>query len=157
MSNDSLVSTGGADTDSYLAHDTRKAKVDPSKSVRELMTNARGSRIPTPVDVEEQPAPVPVIPPEVVEENKRRVQAAASNTIYDEWVDPKTGATMRAYREDRVVRSGDGRIDSLRTDRGKGTRDSLDMLSKEGSKVSVDKLLPGAKRDASGRFTKGGK
>jgi hypothetical protein len=51
-------------------------------------------------------------------------------------------------------RRDSGLIDTLKTDRGLGTTESLDMLRKEGA-VRVEGLLD--KRGADGRFKKGGK
>lgn len=70
----------------------------------------------------EAPAPTPVIPQSVVEENLRRIKAGAKNTLIRVNADG-----TRSYFHD-VVSRGDGVIDTLRTDRGDGTRDSLDML-----------------------------
>jgi len=101
-----------------------------------------------PVD-EQRPATTPVITEDVIRENLRRVRAGAANTLVTIRPDGK-----RSYKHDVVVREGDGRLDTLKTDRGEGTTASLDMLSKEG-RVRVDGLLPPKRqRDGSGKFTK---
>ncbi len=102
---------------------------------------------PTP-DETERPATKPEITPEIVKENLRRVKAGAANTLIRVLPDGR-----REYHEDRIVREGDGRIDTLRTDIGEGTPDSLKLLAKDGF-VAVHKVVPGQKRDGSGRFTK---
>jgi len=55
-----------------------------------------------------------------------------------------------------IVKAGDGIIDTLGTDRGEGSNDSIKLLREEGDTVKVDRLLPpkndGPARDASGRF-----
>jgi hypothetical protein len=142
-----MVSRTGGDTENYQSHRNHKNDIDPSTSPRALMKDAIIADAPAPLDGE-HPASVPVIPPEVVQENLRRVRSGAANTLIRVLPDGK-----REYHESRVVREGDGRIDTLRADRGTGTTASLDMLAKEG-KVRADRLLPGQKRNAAGRFTK---
>jgi hypothetical protein len=88
---------------------------------------------------EDAPAAVPVMPASVVQDNYARVKASAANTLVR--VNP-----------DGIVHRGIGMIDTLRSDRGKGTTESLDMLRKEGA-VKVEGLLSKT-RDASGRFVK---
>jgi hypothetical protein len=141
-----MISKGGADTASYQARDKRKSDIDPSTSPRDLMTDALIAEAPEPVEVDR----TPVITPEIVKENLRRVKAGAQNTLVT--IHPNG---TRSYKHDVVVRDGgDGRLDTLRTDRGRGTTDSLKLLREEGA-VKTDKLLPPAtKRDGSGRFTK---
>jgi hypothetical protein len=152
MGTDSFVSRGGADSESYVARAITKPKgIDPSTSPRALMDDAKVADVAV-ADETERPAAIPVIPSEVVQENLRRVKAGAANTLIRRTVGAE-GTVYHEYHENRVVREGDGRHDTLRADRGRGTTDSLDMLSKEG-KVRLDKLLPGQKRDGSGRFTR---
>src|SRR5690349_9558727 len=65
MSDDSMVSRSGGDTENYQAHRERKNDVDPSTSPRGLMKDAIVADAPAP-PVEDQAATVPVIPSEVV-------------------------------------------------------------------------------------------
>jgi hypothetical protein len=143
---DMMISSGGLDTDSYVGRAKARAKsVGTSQDVRALMSEALISEAPAP---EERPATTPVIPESVVQENLRRVKASARNTLVTINADG-----TRSYKHD-VVNRGDGLIDTGgRVDRGEGTRDSLDMLSKEG-KVKVAGLLAKRERDAGGRFSK---
>jgi hypothetical protein len=139
-----LVSRSGADTESYQAHRERKNNIDPSTSPRDLMDDALIAEAPAPVE-EQRPATTPVITPEIVKENLRRVKAGAQNTLITIHPDG-----TRSYKHDGVVREGDGRIGTVRADRGEGTRDSLKLLDEEGA-VKVDGLLPPKRqRDGSG-------
>jgi hypothetical protein len=148
----SFVSRDGADTASYLARSERTSEIDPSTSPRALMADAKISNAPAPV-VDDQPASVPQITPEIVKENLRRVKIGAANMLIH--VLPNG---LREYHQDRVVRDRDGLQDTVtqgqRSDRGEGTRDSLSMLAKEGV-VKADGLMPSkTHRDSNGRFTK---
>ena len=94
MSDHSMVSRSGADTESYSAHKTRANGIDPSTSPRALMGDALVSEAPAP-DETERPASPPVITPEIVKENLRRVREGAANTLVTVHSDGKrcTGMT----------------------------------------------------------------
>ncbi len=148
-----LVTRDGADTESYAARATRTSRIAPSTSPRALMDDALILEAPAP-DETERPASLPIITPEIVKENLRRVRDSAANTLVTVHSDGK-----RSYKHDVVVRKGDGRISTVRdggqrTDRGEGTTDSEKLLREEGQ-VRVDGLLPKQPRDESGRFRKG--
>jgi hypothetical protein len=146
MSN--LVHGTGADTENYVARDTRKLRaLDTSKGPRAFMADALIAEGPAEPTETERPATTPVITSEMIEANYARVKAGASNTLVTIHPDG-----TRSYKHD-VVNRGDGIKDTLGTDRGKGTTDSLDMLRKEGA-VRVEGLLD--KRGSNGRFKKGG-
>jgi hypothetical protein len=138
-------------TEDYLARSpVKEREIDTSKGVRALMGDAQVSLVSAPL-AEDAPASVPVITDEMIEENCRKVEAGAANTLVTIHPDGK-----RSYKHD-IVQRGDGARHTLSADRGEGTTDSLRLLSKEG-KVSVDGLLPPAKpRGEGGRFTSKGK
>jgi hypothetical protein len=92
--------------------------------------------------------PLPVLTQSEIEANYRKVKLGAANTLVTIHPDGK-----RSYKHDVVNRGDDGMTDSLRTDRGEGTRDSLKLLREEGA-VRVGGLLPKVARDSSGRFSK---
>jgi hypothetical protein len=149
-----FISRGAADTENYAAHVARPSGIEPSTSLRALLAGAlisEGSEL----VATERPATTQVITPGIIKENLRRVKASVHNTLVTIHPDGK-----RSYKEDRVVRVGDGLIDTTthghRTDRGEGTTDSISMLANEGT-VKVDMLLPPrVARDANGRFVKSG-
>jgi len=142
-----LTSRSGADTESYVARAQARARsVGTTQDIRALMSDSLISD----AAVEQQadaPATTPVIAQSVIEDNLRRIKASAQNTLIR--VNPDG---TRSYFHD-ILSRGDGVIDTLRTDRGEGTRESLDMLSKEG-KVKVAGLLSQRARGAGGKFTK---
>jgi hypothetical protein len=141
-----LTSRFGADTESYVARAQRRAKsVGTTQDIRALMD---GASISDAAVEKEAPATTPVIPRSVVEDNLRRIKAAAQNTLIRVNADG-----TRSYFHD-IVSRGDGMIDTLRTDRGEGTRDSLSILSEEGTVKVAGLLAMAARRDKSGRFTK---
>jgi hypothetical protein len=138
---------GAADSESYVARPERKLPTAPPRhETREdldrLMGAARFGEQPEPEPVISQP----VLTDEQIADNYRRVKVGAQNTLVTVRADGK-----REYRHD-VVHHGDGIKDSLGTDRGKGTSDSLRMLAKEGD-VRVEGLLD--KRGSDGKFKKG--
>lgn len=139
------VSRDGADSESYVARATQKRKFDTTKGPRAFLTNATVSQG-TAAPPEGSPAPIPVITPETIQDNYRRLSAPVFVT---ESVLPD-GTPVRLYKENRTV-AGDGIRDALGTDRGEGVADSIERLRKEGA-VRVEGFLD--REPSTGRFSK---
>lgn len=146
-----LISRHGADSENYVARTpkTRPTNVPHVESRPHLDKFLTNAKIVGGAPVEELPDRTPVITDAMRADTLRRLSAPVFVT---ETIDPD-GTVYRSYKENRTVK-GDGLRDTLATDRGHGTTDSLKMLREEGA-VKTDGLLPSERsRDASGRFAK---
>lgn len=143
------ITRNGADSESYiLRRPGSTPEPNRAKSVRAHIVNAKVGPGAAPPDGD-APSPVPVLTAGAIADNYRRLlyPVLVTETVVD-------GVVYRAYKEDRSI-EGDGVRDTLATDRGKGTTESLDMFRKEGAVKVAGLLDKGPPRSSDGKFTKG--